>query len=73
MLRRSILAIASAIAVLAPLSSAEAQRTRGGSPGADIGNRGATVQLHGDVPPEQRIFYRTPRKEVGPPRTGRMP
>jgi hypothetical protein len=53
--------------------SPEAQRTRGGGPGADIGNRDATVQLHGDVPPEQRIFYRTPRKEVGPPGTGRTP
>ena len=53
--------------------SPEAQRTRGGGPGADIGNRDATVQLHGDVPPEQRIFYRTPRKEVGPPGAGRMP
>ena len=53
--------------------SPEAQRTRGGGPGADIGNRGASVQLHGDVPPEQRIFYRTPHKGVGPPGTGWTP
>lgn len=46
--------------------SPEAQRTRGGGPGADVGNRGATVQLHGDVPPAQRMFYRTPHKEAGP-------
>ena len=27
--------------------SPEASRTRGGGPGADVGNRGASVQLHG--------------------------
>ena len=48
-------------------SSPEAGRVRGGGPGADIGNRGATVQLHGDVPPEQRMFYQTPRKSLSVP------
>jgi hypothetical protein len=67
----SLLLIVLAMAVCG--CSPEAQRTRGGGPGADIGNRDAIVQLHGDVPPEQRIFYRTPRKAVGPPETGRTP
>jgi hypothetical protein len=37
------------IAACALLSACgpEAERTRGGGPGADIGNRGAVVDLHG--------------------------
>jgi hypothetical protein len=53
--------------------SPEAQRTRSGGAGADVGNRGATVQLHGAVQPEQSMFYRTPLKEVSPPGVGRTP
>jgi hypothetical protein len=33
----------------------EAGRVRGGGPGADIGNRGATVDLHGEVNPAYRV------------------
>jgi hypothetical protein len=37
-------------------SRPEAERTRGGGPGADIGNRGTVVTIHeGAVP-----YYRTP-------------
>ncbi|AKT41752.1 uncharacterized protein CMC5_059630 [Chondromyces crocatus] len=39
-------------------ASPEAKRTRGGGPGADPGNRGAEVAVHGRVDP----FHGTPRK-----------
>ncbi len=39
----------------------EAERTRGGGPGADIGNHGNPVQLRGDEPFDTRIYYQTPR------------
>jgi len=32
-------------------TSPEARRTRGGGPGADIGNRDAVVEMHGNVQP----------------------
>lgn len=38
--------------------SPEAKRTRGGGPGADIGNHGATVELHPTGP--RVIYYETP-------------
>ena len=38
----------------------EAERGQGGGPGADVGNRDAEVQMHGDESPEQRIYYDTP-------------
>lgn len=53
-------------------SSPEAQRQRSGGPGADIGNRGKTVQLHGDVSPEQSMFYQTPQFIV-PATAGSVP
>jgi hypothetical protein len=31
--------------------SPEAARTRGGGPGADVGNRGAVVEIHGTTNP----------------------
>lgn len=37
--------------------SPEATRTRGGGPGADLGNRGKIVQIHGGAEP----FYKTPQ------------
>ena len=40
----------------------EAERTQGGGPGADPGNRDEEVQLHGDEAPEQRIYFDTPIK-----------
>ena len=39
--------------------SPEASRTRGGGRGADPGNRGDTVELHGKRAPGQ-MYYRTP-------------
>jgi hypothetical protein len=37
-------------------SSPEAERTRGGGPGADIGNRGSVVEMHEGAEP----YYKTP-------------
>ncbi|EYF05129.1 hypothetical protein [Chondromyces apiculatus] len=39
-------------------ASPEARRSRGGGPGADPGNHGAEVAVHGRVDP----FHGTPRK-----------
>lgn len=39
-------------------ASPEATRARGGGPGADVGNRGATLDIHGRVD----MFHDTPRR-----------
>jgi hypothetical protein len=41
--------------------SPEATRARGGGPGADVGNHGADVQIHGPTNP----FYGTPIRGAG--------
>jgi hypothetical protein len=38
----------------------EASRMRSGGPGADVGNRGGTIDLHGELD-ERSQFYGTPR------------
>lgn len=43
-------------AALAGCASPEAQRIRGGGPGADVGNRGPVVVLHEGAEP----YYETP-------------
>jgi hypothetical protein len=55
-----------ALAALAPLAvvgctSPEATRQRGGGPGADVGNRGAVVQMHEG----SRPYHGTPRLVEG--------
>ena len=45
--------------VLAGCSSPEATRTRGGGPGADVGNRGRSIDLHAQKP-DGGMFYQTP-------------
>jgi hypothetical protein len=50
----AFLALAS-LAVLMGCDSPEASRTRGGGPGADVGNR-ARVELHGG----SEMYYETP-------------
>jgi hypothetical protein len=45
-----LLALALIAAALAACSP-EATRARGGGPGADVGNRGAQVEIHGRVDP----------------------
>lgn len=60
---RTLARLTAALAALALLSalagciSPEAQRTRGGGPGADPGNRGATVQIHS---PKENPYVDTP-------------
>lgn len=41
---------------VAACTSPEATRTRGGGPGADVGNRSEVVEMHGGSKP----FYKTP-------------
>jgi hypothetical protein len=45
---------------LAGCASPEATRVRGGGPGADVGNHGASTQLHQGA----RMYYRTPCRTV---------
>jgi hypothetical protein len=54
--------VAAALITLA--FSPEASRERNGGPGADVGNRGSAVELHGKRPPDQ-MFYQTPRVGQG--------
>ena len=53
--------------LLTACSSPEATRTRGGGPGADVGNRGSPVELHAGARP----YHNTPCVEKvecnGPP------
>lgn len=44
------------LGAVAACSSPEATRMRGGGPGADVGNRGEVVQMHGGSQP----YWRTP-------------
>ena len=56
--RRRALAISLLMCgLLLAACSPEATRTRGGGPGADIGNRQTPAQIHGQINP----YYETPR------------
>ncbi len=46
-----------ALTALTGCDSPEAQRTRGGGPGADVGNRGKVVEMHEGSQP----FWKTPQ------------
>jgi hypothetical protein len=46
-----------AVTALAACVSPEAMRTRGGGPGADVGNRGKVVEMHEGSQP----FWKTPQ------------
>ncbi len=50
-----------ACAAAAACASPEATRQRGGGPGGDVGNRRATVRLHGG----SYEYYKTP-DDIGP-------
>jgi hypothetical protein len=54
--RRLLAALVAVVGLVALACSPEAERTRGGGPGADIGNRGPSVELHGQSNP----YYHTP-------------
>lgn len=53
---RALVAALMWVGLLAAGCSPEATRTRSGGPGADLGNRSSSVELHGQPNP----FYRTP-------------
>lgn len=53
---RGWLLLALVAAGLTACSSPEAGRTRGGGPGADVGNRRSEVEMHAG----SRPFYKTP-------------
>jgi hypothetical protein len=52
----ALLALALGLAACGP----EADRDRGGGDGADVGNVDEDVELHGEDPPVERIYYQTP-------------
>lgn len=61
--RRAFLALAvTGVAALLTGCGPEANRTRGGDRGADVGNHDKKVQLLGDRPRDSRIFYGVPSK-----------
>jgi hypothetical protein len=59
---RGLAAGLAALALLAAACSPEAGRTQGGGPGADIGNRTPSVDLHGQTD----MYYHTPALEPVP-------
>ena len=65
-LLRTLCVLAMTVLFLA-CASPEARRTRGGGPGADVGNRGSPVELHAGAQP----YHNTPCVEKvecnGPP------
>jgi hypothetical protein len=58
--RELLLALAALLAVAA-CGSPEARRTRGGGPGADVGNRAEQMEVHGVRNP----YYKTPLRSPG--------
>jgi hypothetical protein len=57
-MRRALLLV---IVLAGACGSPEAERTRGGGPGADVGNHGAPVEIHGAL----NMFHSTPQKGPG--------
>ncbi|MGH7965421.1 MAG: hypothetical protein ACRERD_27030 [Candidatus Binatia bacterium] len=51
------LLLLTAPAMLVACTSPEAQRMRGGGPGADVGNHDSVVEMHGGAQP----YYQTPQ------------
>ena len=56
-MRRNLILLLIASAVLAACDSPETMRSRGGGPGADVGNRGKVVEMHEGAQP----FWKTPK------------
>lgn len=56
MLRRAVGSLPVLLLAAAACASPESRRARGGGPGADPGNRGATVVFHDGATP----YYQTP-------------
>ncbi len=57
------------VLLVAACASPEAHRTRGGGPGADVGNRGVVVHMHQGARP----YWGTPCRTVGVKCTGPLP
>jgi hypothetical protein len=64
----SICALAMALA-LSACASPEAARSRGGGPGADLGNRAAVVQMHAG----SKMYYKTPCRTAKVKCSGPLP
>lgn len=61
--RRRLAAALPLLAVLTlGLAACSPEANRGGGEGADVGNRGEPIQMHGDEDQDDRIFFDTPRK-----------
>ena len=56
-MRFALITVAALVFYLAACASPETTRTRGGGPGADVGNRGKVVDMHEGSKP----FERTPK------------
>ena len=55
-MRFALITVAALVFYLAACASPETRRTRGGGPGADVGNRGKDVDMHEG----SRPFWKTP-------------
>jgi hypothetical protein len=55
-MRLALITVAALVFYLAACASPETKRTRGGGPGADVGNRGKDVDMHEG----SRPFWKTP-------------
>lgn len=56
-MRFALITVAGLVFYLAACASPETTRTRGGGPGADVGNRGKVVEMHEGSQP----FWKTPQ------------
>jgi hypothetical protein len=55
-MRLALITVAALVFYLAACASPETTRTRGGGPGADVGNRGKVLEMHQG----SRPFWKTP-------------
>jgi hypothetical protein len=58
---RELFLAGAALLALTACGSPEARRARGGGPGADIGNHGKQIEIHGTRNP----FHKTPLRSPG--------
>ena len=63
-MNRGLIAALLVAGLLLTACSPEATRTRSGGPGADIGNHGRTVEMHGQQGPDG-MYYQTPTMGQG--------
>jgi hypothetical protein len=58
--RKWVLAVTLTLTLLIAGCIPEANRERGGGPGGDIGNWSDTMNMHGQDPGQERMYYQTP-------------